>query len=62
MLPGKSDNDKCGEEYVSTATTGFYTLRGSPRGVRIEKAIQEGTYIIDGDNVHMYSNQVIKYH
>merc|ERR1712142_83275 len=59
MLPGKYDNDKCGEEYLSTATTGFYTLKGGPRGVRIEKAVQEGTYVIDHDNVHFYSNQTL---
>merc|ERR1711970_991429 len=59
MLSGKDDNDKCGEKYVSTTTTGSYTLKGSPRGVRIEKAVQEGIYIIDGDNVHMFQNQTL---
>merc|ERR1711970_1564611 len=59
MLSGKSDNDRCGEKYLSTSTTGVYTLKGSPRGVRIEKAIQEGIYIIDGDSVHMFQNQTL---
>ncbi|CAL4115964.1 unnamed protein product, partial [Meganyctiphanes norvegica] len=59
LLDGKTDNRKCGEEYVSTATTGFYVLRGGPRGVRIEKAVQEGTYVIDHDHVHTYTNQTL---
>ncbi|CAL4065561.1 unnamed protein product, partial [Meganyctiphanes norvegica] len=59
MLPGKSDNDKCGEDYVSTATTGFYVMKGGPGGVRLEKAVQEGTYIIDHDDVQTYTNQTL---
>ncbi|CAL4060226.1 unnamed protein product [Meganyctiphanes norvegica] len=60
QLEGDSSKRNCGELYISRASSGYYILRGSPRGVRIERAIQRGTYIVDHNNIHSRTSQKLE--
>ncbi|CAL4068973.1 unnamed protein product, partial [Meganyctiphanes norvegica] len=55
------DFDHCGDVLPSDthASTSFYVFKGNLQNLRLEKAVQEGTYIVDHDHAHTYTNNTL---
>ncbi|CAL4100550.1 unnamed protein product, partial [Meganyctiphanes norvegica] len=47
VMISKAGKPNCGEDYFSSFSNSIYTLRGGQDGVRVERAIVDGFYIVD---------------